>query len=80
MTTKLFKLAFNIIKNKEHLTQKGIDNLLVIKSYLNKGLSPELKIAFPHIKIKPLKIEASPNKIPSVSISSVADESKENAN
>lgn len=82
---KLFKLAFNIIKNKEHLTQNGIDKLLVIKSSMNKGLSPELKLAFPHINIKPLKIEvaqAQPNKIPSVSISSVVtwDESKENAN
>ena len=49
---------------------------------MNKGLSPELKIAFPHINIKPLKIEASPKKkkIPSVSNSSVADESKDNAN
>lgn len=47
---------------------------------MNKCLSPELKIAFPHINIKPLKIEASPNTIPSVSISSVAVESKENAN
>ena len=39
---------------------------------MNKGLSPELKIAFPHINIKPLKIEASPNKNYSVSTSSVA--------
>ena len=49
---------------------------------MNKGLSPELNWAFPHINIKPLQIEARPNKIPSISISSVAtvDESKENAN
>jgi hypothetical protein len=78
---KLFKLAFNIIKNKEHLTQEGINKLLVIKSYMNKGLSPELKLAFPHINIEPLKIEARPNKIPLLSFSNVAtgDEAKENA-
>jgi hypothetical protein len=29
---------------------------------MNKGLSPELKLAFPHINIKPLQIEARPNK------------------
>ena len=40
---------------------------------MNKCLSPELKIAFPYINIKPLKIEASPNKNSSVSTSSVAD-------
>ena len=78
---KLFKLAFNIIKNKEHLTQEGINKLLVIKSYMNKGLSPELKLAFPHINIEPLKIEARPNKIPLLLFSNVAtgDEAKENA-
>ena len=34
---------------------------------MNKGLSPELKLAFPHIKPSqagPLKIEAEPNNIP----------------
>jgi hypothetical protein len=31
--------------NKEHFTQEGIQKLLVIKSYMNKGLSPELKLA-----------------------------------
>jgi hypothetical protein len=39
---KLFKLAFDIIKNKEHLTKEGIDKLLAIKSFMNKGLSPLL--------------------------------------
>jgi hypothetical protein len=36
---KLFKLAFNIIKNKEHLTKEGFNKLLSIKSSMNKGLS-----------------------------------------
>lgn len=71
---KLFKLAFDIIKNKEHLTKEGIDKLLAIKSFMNKGLSPELKLAFPHVNIDPLKIEAGPNKIPVLSVSPVTEE------
>lgn len=56
---KLFKLAFNIIKNKEHLTKEGFNKLLLIKSSINKGLSPELKKAFPKISIASgLKIES----------------------
>lgn len=61
---KLFKLAFNIIKNKEHLTKDGFNKLLLIKSYINKGLTPELKIAFPKISfVSDLKIESEFNKI-----------------
>ena len=52
---KLFKLAFNIIKNKEHLTKEGFNKLLSMKSSKNKGLSPELKLAFPNIS--PLILE-----------------------
>lgn len=58
---KLFKLAFDIIINKEHLTREGINKLLSIKSFMNKGLSPKLKLAFPDIS--PLKIESEFNKI-----------------
>lgn len=45
----LFKLAYNIIINKEHLTQEGLSKLVAIKGSLNLGLSPELKSAFPDI-------------------------------
>jgi hypothetical protein len=45
----LFKLAYNIIINKEHLTQEGLSKLVAIKGSLNQGLSPELKSAFPDI-------------------------------
>jgi hypothetical protein len=48
---KLFKLAFNIIKQKEHLTKEGFNKLLLIKSSINKGLSPELKLAFPKLSL-----------------------------
>jgi hypothetical protein len=53
-----FKLAADIIKNKEHLTKEGIDKLLAIKSFMNKGLSSDLKLSFPYINnIDPIKIE-----------------------
>ena len=58
---KLFKLAFNIIKNKEHLTKEGFNKLLSIKSYLNKGLFPELNLANPKIKNSPLILESESN-------------------
>ena len=35
----LFKLEFEIIKNKQHLTEKGFKEILFIKASINKGLS-----------------------------------------
>jgi len=52
----LFKLAFNIIKNKNHLTEKGLLELVALKAELNKGLSQDLCIAFPNI-IPVLRLE-----------------------
>ncbi len=46
---KLFKLAYNIFINKEHLSVEGIEKLVAIKSSMNLGLNPELKLAFPAI-------------------------------
>jgi NADH:ubiquinone oxidoreductase subunit K len=45
----LFKLAHNIIINKEHLTQEGLYKLVSIKGSLNLGLSSDLKSAFPDV-------------------------------
>jgi hypothetical protein len=45
----LFKEALEMIKSKEHLTLEGFKKLLTIKVSLNKGLTPELKAAFPDI-------------------------------
>ena len=45
----LFKQAFNIMNNKEHLTIEGIRKLVGIKAKLNLGLTEELSIAFPNI-------------------------------
>lgn len=42
-------MAFYLIKNKEHLTLDGIKKLIAIKSSMNKGLSDELKTAFPDV-------------------------------
>ena len=45
----LFKSAFEIIRNKEHLTQKGFHKILAIRASMNKGLPSALKEAFPNI-------------------------------
>nr|YP_009574379.1 hypothetical protein [Arthrobotrys musiformis]QBM31497.1 hypothetical protein [Arthrobotrys musiformis]QBM31647.1 hypothetical protein [Arthrobotrys musiformis] len=42
-------MAFDLIKNKEHLTIEGLKKLIAIKASLNLGLSEELKKAFPTI-------------------------------
>jgi len=46
---RLFKKAYNIIINKEHLTKEGLDKLIAIKYLMNKGLSPNLIKEFSHI-------------------------------
>jgi len=45
---ELFKLAVEMIKNKEHLTKEGLLKIINIKASLNKGLSEDLKKAFPN--------------------------------
>nr|YP_009663664.1 hypothetical protein [Dactylella tenuis]QCW06802.1 hypothetical protein [Dactylella tenuis] len=45
----LFKLAFDLVNNKEHLTHEGLRKLVSIRAPLNKGLPERLKIAFPDI-------------------------------
>lgn len=46
---QLFKLAFELVKNKKHLTQEGLNKIVSIKSSMNLGLSDKLKLAFPSI-------------------------------
>ena len=46
----LFKQAISIIKNKEHLSTKGILKLVGIKATLNWGLSDKFKESFPTAK------------------------------
>lgn len=54
----LFKQAFNIMNNKEHLTIEGISKLVGIKAKLNLGITEELSKAFPNIALvdRPLVI------------------------
>ena len=46
---ELFKKAFKLFKNKEHLTGDGFKEILSIRATMNLGLPEELKIAFPNI-------------------------------
>lgn len=45
----LFKKVVFILDNKKHLTQKGLMEIVKIRASSNRGLSDELKIAFPNI-------------------------------
>jgi hypothetical protein len=45
----LFKQGVELILKKEHLTEEGLRKFLVIKASINKGLSSNLKTAFPGI-------------------------------
>ena len=60
----LFKSAFEIIKNKEHLTIEGFHKILAIRASMNKGLPPALKEALPDI---------TPSVRPSVPDSKITD-------
>ena len=46
---ELWKKAFDLIQNKEHLTMEGLHKIVAIRATLNKGLTDELKSAFPSI-------------------------------
>jgi hypothetical protein len=40
-----------LLNKKEHLTVEGLNKIISIKASLNKGLSEELKTAFPNISL-----------------------------
>jgi len=44
-----FKQAIFLVKNKEHLTKQGLLKLVSLKALMGKGLTNELKAAFPDI-------------------------------
>ena len=46
---KLWKQAYYLMLNKEHLTEEGLHKIIAIRASLNLGLSPELELAFPKI-------------------------------
>ena len=43
----LFKSVVNMVNAKEHLTMKGLQEIVSIKASINLGLNDELKAAFP---------------------------------
>ena len=46
---QLFKQAVKLVEQKEHLTSEGLTKLISIKAVLNRGLSEDLKAAFPNV-------------------------------
>ena len=46
---KLFIMILEIMRRKEHLTQEGFIKIVAIKASMNRGLSEELKLAFPDV-------------------------------
>jgi len=38
-----------LIIDKEHLSITGVEKIVGLKFYLNKGLSEDLKATFPHV-------------------------------
>jgi len=59
----LFKKAYYILLNKEHLTIDGLQKFVEIKATINKGLSDSLKLAFPSVTIieKSMEIDSKIN-------------------
>jgi LAGLIDADG endonuclease len=45
----LFRKAYYILLNKEHLIKDGLEKFVGIKASINKGLSDYLKLAFPNV-------------------------------
>jgi hypothetical protein len=48
----LFEKCYNLIKQKQHLTQVGLEQIVALRYYLNKGIiaaKPELKKEFSKI-------------------------------
>jgi hypothetical protein len=46
---QLFKQVFNLVRDKQHLSDQGLNKILSLKSALNLGLNDELKNAFPKL-------------------------------
>lgn len=53
----LFKQAYLLMVNREHLTLEGLRKIISIRASMNNGLTPALKEAFPSIMpaIRPIK-------------------------
>ena len=58
----LFKQAFELIKNKEHLTIEGVHKLVNIKASMNRSIPDNLKDSFTSIVPAP-RVEVLPPKL-----------------
>lgn len=56
----LFKEIILMIESREHLTTQGMAKIVALKASLNKGLSDELKVAFPNITPAPKLLIKNP--------------------
>ena len=54
----LFREVVELMNNKEHLTYEGLNKIVSIKASINKGISDELKVAFPQCipVMRPIKV------------------------
>lgn len=48
---ELFKQIIKLMEKKEHLCEKGFQDILNIRAAINLGLSDKLKLAFPDTKV-----------------------------
>ena len=46
---QLFKQAYQLMEQKEHLNLDGLHKIIAIKASMNRGLSDEFKLAFPDV-------------------------------
>lgn len=65
---ELFKRVIEKIKNREHLTDVGVQEIVNIRASMNKGLSDELKEAFPNTKNFPLPEAAALRRFLSINL------------
>jgi len=59
----LFKEAFRLIQNKEHLTIEGFNKIISIRGSMNKGLPETLKINFTNIITNKVPIVTLPDNL-----------------
>lgn len=55
----LFKQIVNLMNDSKHLTKEGLNDLLSLKAFMNKGLNENLKKDFNIIAIQRLLVESS---------------------
>lgn len=46
---ELFKQAYKLVLNKQHLKLEGLQKIVAIKASMNRGLSDQLQAAFPNV-------------------------------